>query len=123
MLIDIILDRKDGQEYNPKSMYNYCMGYDYASYQNVARALDSLGEEDVKRALCDYVVSGGYNLEIINYILSVNWLVADNVKVQNDYLLNLNGEIVKVRAWSKHDAYLMARMCGYKGNINGIRLA
>ena len=74
MLIDIILDRKDGNEYNPKAMYNYCMGYDYASYQNVTRALDAGSEEDVKRALCAYIVDNGYNLEILSFIMSLNWL-------------------------------------------------
>jgi hypothetical protein len=74
MLIDLILDRKSGESYNPKALYNYLMGYDYESYQSISRAMDSAGEEEVKRALCSYIITQGYNLEIMSYILSVNWL-------------------------------------------------
>lgn len=74
MLIDLILDRKGGESYNPKALYNYLMGFDIESYQSISRAMDCGSEYEVKKALIQYVLNGFYDLEIINYILCVNWL-------------------------------------------------
>ena len=64
MLIDCILDRKDGEE------YDYCNGH----YNDIAELLDNGTEKQIKQALCDYIKSEGYSLEICDYINSVNWL-------------------------------------------------
>ena len=49
MLIDIILDRKDGQAYNSRAFYNACMGYaqTFPCCLPVVRALDGGTEQDV----------------------------------------------------------------------------
>lgn len=77
MIIDLILDRKDGQPYNPHSFYNRVMGYGETfpelSYP-IADALDGGNNEDVKKALCGYIKSEGYNPDIINYVNANNWL-------------------------------------------------
>lgn len=77
MIIDLILDRKDGKWYKPKTFYNEVMEYgeifgDIA--WNIARAMDEGEEDDVKEELCHYIISQGYNLSICDYINSVNWL-------------------------------------------------
>lgn len=86
MIIDLILDRKDGFEYDPKDFYNDVMHYESESSDNdhsISRAMDSGTEADVKKALCDYVKDNGYNLDICKYINSVKWLdnqVSDSKK-------------------------------------------
>lgn len=74
MIIDLILDRKDGfTEYDPKNFFNDCMDY-HGTGDGITRAMDSGREEDVKRELCRYIIRNHYNTEICNYINSVNWI-------------------------------------------------
>lgn len=74
MIIDLILDRKDGLDYNARDFYNDVTQYGEVGF-DVARALDSGTEKDVKKALCKYVKDNGYySKEICNYINSVAWL-------------------------------------------------
>lgn len=77
MIIDLILDRRDGEAYDPKEFYMEVMEYsetwpDIAF--PIASAMDSGTEQDVKNELCGYVLECGYNPEICEYINSVNWL-------------------------------------------------
>nr|WP_314662073.1 hypothetical protein [uncultured Prevotella sp.] len=77
MIIDLILDRKDGVEYNAKRFYEDCKNYE--SYNlgtngSISDAMDYGEESDVKRELCFYIDDNGYNPEIKDYINSVNWL-------------------------------------------------
>lgn len=74
MLIDLILDRRAGDEYSAREMYYYLMDDVFDFYRDIAKVMDEGTEEDVKKALCDYVMSEGYNPDICNYINSVNWL-------------------------------------------------
>ena len=76
MIIDQILDRKDGIRYNPKDFYNYCMGYMDGIGDDISRAMDYGTETDVKKALCDYIIEQEYNPEICLYVCSVKWLEA-----------------------------------------------
>lgn len=75
MIIDKILDRKDGQKYNDKKFYNEVTEYGNAF---IANALDTGTEQDVKKALCDYIISQDYNPDICNYINSVKWILTEN---------------------------------------------
>jgi hypothetical protein len=78
MLIDLILDRKDGDKYVVRDLYNYVQDYtDNPDYMAVARALDAGTEADVISALCDYISHEDYNPEICDYICSVSWLKDD----------------------------------------------
>ena len=49
MLIDAILDRRDGQEYSPKALYNYLNGWAGGLYDDVCRALDEGESVVIKR--------------------------------------------------------------------------
>lgn len=77
MIIDLILDRKDGKHYNARDFY-----FDVLRYRTVfpelsdpiTYAMDEMEEQDVKNALCNYIDICEYNPEIKNYINSVNWL-------------------------------------------------
>ena len=74
MVIDYILDRKDGYRYDVKEFYDACMAYEEF---DIARALDGGTEKDVKKALCDYVIYNDYPKSICKYINSENWLDDD----------------------------------------------
>ena len=76
MIIDLILDRKDGQEYSSREFYYDVMEYESIFHLNyeISRAMDYGTENDVKKVLCDYVIDQDYNPEICDYINSVNWL-------------------------------------------------
>lgn len=73
MIIDVILDRKDGVPYSPHNFYFDVLRYGRIG-DNITRALDAGTENDVKRALCEYVHDNEYNPAICDYINSVNWL-------------------------------------------------
>jgi hypothetical protein len=79
MLIDTILDRRDGGGFDP-----VLFAFDVNDYAGifpdlcgpVLAALSSRDEMSVKRALCGYVLAAGYDPEICDYINSVSWLPA-----------------------------------------------
>lgn len=95
MLIDAILDRMDGQEYSPKALYNYLNGWAGGLYDDVCRALDCGDNEDVQRVLCEYIENEGYNMDICEYIRSVDWLATDGVVLVT--CQNEDGESVIVK--------------------------
>lgn len=75
MIIDIILDRKEGAiDYDTqthlKAIYDYATD---ARMTDIARALDSGNEDDVKAALMCYISTCGYPLELLDYIAGVRW--------------------------------------------------
>jgi len=74
MIIDLMLDRKDGTNYAPKQFYCDVMNYGEIG-NKISRAMDSGEELDIKTALSDYILENGYSLDITDYIFSVNWLV------------------------------------------------
>ena len=66
MIIDIILDRREGA-INYDAATHLKSIYDYATFShmnNLAAAVDGGTEDDVKAALMDYVISGGCNPDI-----------------------------------------------------------
>lgn len=74
MIIDAILDRKDGLPYTEKEaryIYNQAtfFGMDY-----LARAFDIGTNEDCQKALAKYIDDNEYNESIKNYVFSVNWV-------------------------------------------------
>lgn len=77
MIIDLILDRKAGDAYNPRDFY--CHVLDYRDIwpeisDPITKAMDEKPEQVVKFELCRYVIENGYNPEICDYINSVDWL-------------------------------------------------
>ena len=76
MIIDLILDRKDGKQYNAHDFYMDCMEYG-GSGIDISRAMDCGTESDVKAALCAYIDGNQYNPEIKDYINNVYWIDND----------------------------------------------
>lgn len=74
MIIDLILDRKGGSSYKAKEFYDDVMAYEEGTDYKISRALDGGTEEDVRKALCDYIINNEYNPKICNYINRVTWL-------------------------------------------------
>lgn len=98
MIVDLILDRKENEKlisagythiknaysgkliplkYNAHYFYRECMEYSTifnGIADEITRALDFGSEKDVKKALCNYIVENDYNVEICDFINSVNWL-------------------------------------------------
>lgn len=79
MLIDLILDRRDGCAYDPV-MFAFSVNDYNETFPEICgpvlAALSSHVEQAVKYALCGYVLGGGYSPEICDYINSVSWLPA-----------------------------------------------
>ena len=80
MIIDIILDRKEGAiDYNPethlKAIYDYATD---ARMSDIAAAVDGGTEDDVKAALMCYIATCGYPLELLDYVASVRWTSEDD---------------------------------------------
>ena len=77
MIIDLILERKDGAPYNPHTFYTNVMGYGEIWPElahPIAEAMDSGTNEDVQRTLCGYIMSEGYNPAICGYIVNTDWI-------------------------------------------------
>jgi hypothetical protein len=83
MIIDIILDRREGAISYDAATHLKAI-YDAATFfhmDNLAAAVDGGTEDDVKAALMDYVISGGYNpdihhhnfLDLCLFIKTVRW--------------------------------------------------
>ena len=77
MIIDKILDRKDGEIYNAKKFYNDVAGYGEIGFE-INEALDSGSNHDVRKALSVYVIVNDYSPDICSYIYTKNWLTDDN---------------------------------------------
>lgn len=85
MIIDLILDRHCDDEmgfrdqYDPHDFYMDVMRYGSIGH-DISRAMDSGTENDVKSALCNYIVQNNYNPAICGYVFSVNWITTDVIK-------------------------------------------
>lgn len=75
MIIDVILDRQEGAiDYAPETHLRAI--YDYATdagMTDIATAVDSGDEADVKAALMRYITACGYPSALLDYIASVRW--------------------------------------------------
>ena len=79
MIIDLIIERKDGTRYNPEDFYNDVCQYEQSFFEddntlNISKAMESKNECIVKKELCWYIISQEYNPELCTYIMSVDWL-------------------------------------------------
>lgn len=73
MIIDLILDRKDGATYNAREFYYAVMEHGKVGHL-ITEMMDEGTELSVKAALCRYIVENGYDNKVCEYIISVNWL-------------------------------------------------
>jgi len=80
MIIDKILDRKDGEKYNARLFYidtvksSTIFNDNNDRYNKIALALDSGDNKDVQKQLNLYIIENDYNPNIIEYINSVEWI-------------------------------------------------
>lgn len=77
MIIDRILDRKDGFGFSEADL-RYM--YDEATLfwmEGLARAIDGGENSDIQRELCKYIDDNGYNKSIKRYVNKVNWTEYD----------------------------------------------
>lgn len=93
MLIDLILDRKDGEEsgepYSAAAFYRAMLPYQSEFpdiIMPITRAFDNGTEEEVKLALCRYIVEQGYNGLLCGFICNREWLRDyDSERVRFEY--------------------------------------
>lgn len=78
MIIDEILDRKGGRRFIAEVFKRYVLkesvyfGFKYFS-EAYSKSSDTDREDFVKRAIIKYIVENGYNINIINFVLAVDW--------------------------------------------------
>ena len=76
MIIDLILDRKDGTPYRPTDFTRRLTEYGETWPEMTAPILDAFQHGTngtIKAALCQYVIAQGYSPAICDYICSVKW--------------------------------------------------
>ena len=116
MIIDIILDRRDGAiDYAPETHLKAI--YDYATdsgMTELATAVDGGTEDDVKAALMCYISTCGYPLDLLDYIARVRWtddatapaVAADKLAIIRKVATRLRRKIKKDRLAIVHDRRL-----------------
>lgn len=78
MIIDEILDRKGGRRFVADEFKRYVLkesvyfGFKYF-LEAYSKSSDTDREYFVKRAIIKYIVENGYNINIINFVLAVDW--------------------------------------------------
>lgn len=72
MIIDEILDRRDGCEYDPEYLVDTAK---INGFDNVVKAFESKDENAAKSALKDYVRENEYSDSVCDYIDSQQWIV------------------------------------------------
>lgn len=116
MIIDIILDRKDGAISYDASKHLKAI-YDYATdmgMSDIAAAVDGGTEDDVKAALMCYIATCGYPLELLDYIARVRWTddapapqdMADKLAIIRKVATRLRRNIKRDRLAIVHDRRL-----------------
>jgi hypothetical protein len=114
MIIDVILDRKDGAiKYTAathlKAIYDYATD---AGMTELATAVDGGNDEEVKAALMRYITVCGYPTALLDYIASVRWTddapaaTADKLAIIRKVATRLRRNIKQNRLAIVHDRRL-----------------
>lgn len=76
MIIDLILDRKEGKTYYPIDFYRAVREYEnnFDITTEISRAMDYHSDKHIKNALSEYIKTNGYNEDLIDYVNSKGWL-------------------------------------------------
>ena len=81
MIIDIILERKEGEEageeYDARAFYDDIsewVGLSPVFAVDISSAMDCGTNEDIQAALCRYIDAGRYNPELKDWINSREWV-------------------------------------------------
>lgn len=79
MIIDSILDRKNGRRYSAHDFYLEVRDYERLGVgtrgEDISIAMDYGDNKDVQRTLCQYIQRNGYPTGIEDYIRSQVWVV------------------------------------------------
>lgn len=114
MIIDVILDRKDGAISYDASKHLKAI-YDYATdagMTELATAVDGGTEDDVKAALMRYITVCGYPSALLDYIASMRWtddataVAAEKLALVRKVATRLRRKIKKDRLAIVHDRRL-----------------
>ena len=76
MIVDLILDRREGKKYKASEFYRGCFVYGDIG-TDITAAMDYGSEKDVKDALKQYIEDQEYNQDIKSFIDAVDWLEDD----------------------------------------------
>lgn len=110
MIIDCILDRKDGEPYSPETFYKDVFEYGDVGF-DITRAMDGGTEQDVKNALKQYIDNQGYAPEIKDYIDSVEWLNESFIEELGKTYINIKGQDVNIESdsynWIDDDTFVL----------------
>lgn len=114
MIIDVILDRKDGAiDYAPETHLRAI--YDYATdagMTELATAVDGGNEADVRAALMRYITVCGYPSALLDYVANVRWtddataVAAEKLALVRKVATRLRRKIKKDRLAIVHDRRL-----------------
>lgn len=74
MIIDLILERKDGWPYDAREFYSAVMEYGGHDAGRITRAMDEGEEPDIREALSLYIINNDYPDHICDYIRRMDWL-------------------------------------------------
>lgn len=76
MIIDLILDRRDGEPYDAEEFYGYVFEAEtlFDLPRDISRAMDGGDEAAVKAALCGYLRANGYDEKLCEYVRGQKWL-------------------------------------------------
>lgn len=76
MIFYLILCRREGEPYDAEKFYGYVMEYEalFDMPRDISRAMDSGDEDAVKAALCEYLLTNGYNEKFCEYVRGQKWL-------------------------------------------------
>ena len=81
MIIDIILDRKEGEhtgeKYDPRAFYRAILGWIDLNPKpagEITAAMDYGTNKDVRAALCRYIDAGDYNPALKDWINAREWV-------------------------------------------------
>lgn len=79
MIIDLILDRKNGRRYSAHDFYLEVRKYERLGVgthcEDISIAMDYGDNRDVQRVLCQYIQRNRYPEDIEDYIRSQVWVV------------------------------------------------
>ena len=108
MIIDLILDRKDGEQYTVKEFLQGVKRYSGTwpeMCKPIIEAFESGQDINVKRQLCLYIDNQGYNPKIKDYINGVNWLPCEDSQYAVSNLTTIANNIASYCSYARVNDY------------------
>lgn len=106
-LFDAVLDRVDGEPYDPREFYHYINGFaaigGYNNYERVAHEMDEGEEEDVQEAIIDYLrgsieddggdPNGDNANQLYDFVRNSTWITNDRTAPMPQYIKEIHDEM------------------------------